>query len=83
MDEIDHIERIVLLKRAIRMPLNAAAQDGLRGELILGALMSVIAEIVASVPDDSLRGEFVDMVVSQFPDAVMFEREVPGEVTWQ
>lgn len=84
MDQVDHLEEIALLKRTIRSQLNAAVRDGrLCGEQLLGVIMSLGAEMVASVPDDKLRGEFVDMVVSQFPDAVTFEREVPNEVTWQ
>jgi len=83
MDQVDHLEQIALLKQAIRRLNVAAVQDGMSGEQVLGILMSLSAEIIASVSDDKTRGEFVDMVVSQFPDAVMFEREVPGEVTWQ
>ena len=84
MTEADHLEQIAALKRTIRSQVNAAVRDGhLCGEQVLGILMSLSAEIIASVSDDKARGEFVDMVVSQFPDAVMFEREVPGEVTWQ
>ncbi len=79
----DHIEDIVLLKRTIRSLINAAVRDGLCGEQVLGIFMSLSAEMVASVADDNARAEFVDMIVSQFPDAVMFEREVPDEVTWQ
>ncbi len=84
MDQVDHLEQIATLKRTIRAQINASVRDGhLCGEQALGVLMSLSAEIIASVSDDKMRGEFVDMVVSQFPDAVMFEREVPGEVTWQ
>ncbi len=84
MDQIDHLEQIALLKRYIRAQVNTAVRDGhLCGEQVLGILMSLSAEIIASVSDDKTRGEFVDMVVSQFPDAVTFEREVPGEMTWQ
>jgi len=74
----------MLLKRAIRSLLNAAIQDDhLRDEQILGVLMSLNAELIAEVPDDGIRGEFVDIVVSQFPDAVMFARAMSGEGTWQ
>ncbi len=84
MHQVDHLEQIALLKRTIRAQVNTAVRDGhLCGEQVLGILMSLSAEIIASVSDDKVRGEFVDMVVSQFPDAVIFEREVPGEVTWQ
>ncbi len=83
MDQVDHLEQIALLKQSIRALTNAAVRDGMRGEEVLGIIISLGAEMVASVADDNARAEFVDMVVSQFPDAVMFEREVPGEVTWQ
>jgi len=83
MNQVDHLEQIATLKRTIRLQINTAVRDGLCGEQALGILMSLSAEIIASVSDDKVRGEFVDMVVSQFPDAVTFEREVPGEVTWQ
>jgi len=83
MGEVDHGEEIVRLKRTIRSQVNAAVRNGLCGEQALGILMSLSAEIIAGVSDDKVRGEFVDMVVSQFADAVTFEREVPGEVTWQ
>ena len=83
MNKADHIEAIVLLKRAIRRLNVAAVQDGMPGEQVLGVLMSLSAEMIARVSDDKMRGKFVDIVVSRFADAVMLEREVPGEVTWQ
>lgn len=56
----------------MRGVINASVVDGINGDEALGALMSVLATMVAQVRDPLVRQLFIDTVVETFPAAVAY-----------